>query len=89
MIAKTKGIKDTKKLVGSLPAVRYIDPKYIFLATTNTRCSKFELYIKEGDHVNSCQLIGKRFGPFFEQPIHSTCSGTFILKKSLNSQKKR
>ena len=78
MIAKTKGIKDTKKLVGALPAVRYIDPKYLFLATTNTRCSKYELYIKEGDHVNSCQLIGKRIGPFFEQPIHSTCSGTFI-----------
>ena len=78
MIAKTKGIKDTKKLVGALPAVRYTDPKYLFLATSNTRCNKFEVYIKEGDHVNSCQIIGKRIGPFFEQPIHSTCSGTFI-----------
>ena len=78
MIAKTKGIKDTKKLVGALPAVRFTEPKYLFLATANTRCNKFELYIKEGDHVNSCQLIGKRIGPFFEQPIHATCSGTFI-----------
>lgn len=78
MIAKTKGIKDTKKLVGALPAVRYTEPKYLFLATTNTRCAKFELFIKEGDHVNSCQLIGKRYGPFFEQPIHATCSGTFL-----------
>ena len=78
MIAKTRHIKDTKKLIGSLPAVRYVDPKYIYLATTNARCSSFELYIKEGDHVNCCQLIGMRHGPFFDQPIHATCSGTFV-----------
>ena len=78
MIAKTRYIKDTKKLVGSLPTVRYVEPKYIFLPTTNARCSSFELYIKEGDHVNTFQLIGLRHGPFFDQPIHSTASGTFV-----------
>ena len=78
MIAKTTHIKDTKKLVGSLPAVRYVNPKYLYIATANARCAKADLFIKEGDHVNSCQVIGVRHGPFFEQPIHATCSGTFV-----------
>ena len=78
MIAKTRQIKDTKKLVGSLPAIRYADPKYLYLAMENVRCPKAELYIKEGDHVNSCQVIGMRYGPFFDQPIHATCSGTYL-----------
>jgi len=78
MIAKTRHIKDTKKLIGSLPAVRYVDPKYLYAATTNARCNSFELYIKEGEHVNCCQPIGMRHGPFFDQPIHSPCSGTFV-----------
>lgn len=78
MIAKTTHIKDTKKLIGSLPAVRYVDPKYIYIATTNARCGSFELSIKEGDHVDCCQQIGMRHGPFFDQPIHATCSGTFV-----------
>ena len=78
MIAKTTHIKDTKKLIGSLPAVRYVDPKYIYIATTNARCGSCELSIKEGDHVDCCQQIGVRHGPFFDQPIHATCSGTFV-----------
>ncbi|MBO6280423.1 MAG: RnfABCDGE type electron transport complex subunit C [Bacilli bacterium] len=78
MIAKTTHIKDTKKLVGSLPAIRYTEPKYLYLAMANARCPKAELFIKEGDHVNSCQVIGMRQGPFFEQPIHATCSGTYL-----------
>ena len=78
MIAKTNHIKDTKKLVGALPAIRFTKPKYLYLAMANARCPKAELFIKEGDHVNSCQVIGVRHGPFFEQPIHATCSGTFI-----------
>lgn len=78
MIAKTTLIKDTKKLVGSLPAIRYTEPKYLYLAMANARCPKAELFIKEGDHVNSCQVIGMRQGPFFEQPIHATCSGTYL-----------
>ena len=78
MIEKTRHIKDTKKLVGMLPAIRYTEPKYLFIATANARCPKADLYVKEGDHVNSCQVIGMRHGPFFEQPIHATCSGTFL-----------
>ena len=78
MIAKTTHIKDTKKLVGSLPAVRYVDAKYLFIAMANARCPKADLFINVGDHVNSCQLIGMRHGPFFEQPIHATCSGTYL-----------
>ena len=78
MIEKTRHIKDTKKLVGMLPAIRYTEPKYLFIATANARCPKADLYVKEGDHVNSCQVIGMRHGPFFEQPIHATCSGTYL-----------
>ena len=78
MIAKTRGIKDTKKLTGLLPSVRFTEPKYLYIATANVRCNDAEIYIKEGDHVNSCQVIGMRHGPFFDQPIHATCSGTFV-----------
>ena len=78
MIAKSRKIKDTKNLTASLPAVRYTKPKYLYLAMANARCPKADLYIKEGDHVNSCQVIGMRHGPFFEQPIHATCSGTYV-----------
>ncbi|MBR0439175.1 MAG: RnfABCDGE type electron transport complex subunit C [Bacilli bacterium] len=78
MIAKTKGIKDTKNLTSRLPAIRFTKPEYLYIATSNARCAKADLYIKEGDHVDSCQVIGMRHGPFFEQPIHATCSGTFV-----------
>ena len=78
MISKTTYIHDTKHLTGALPAVRYTDPKYLYIATSNARCAKADVYIKPGDHVNSCQVIGMRHGPFFDQPIHATCSGTFI-----------
>ena len=78
MIAKTKGIHDTKSFVGALSAVRYIDPKYVYIATSNARCGQADIYIKEGDHVDICQVIGMRHGPFFDQPIHATISGTFV-----------
>ncbi len=78
MIAKTTKIHDTKNLTSSLPAIRYTNPKYIYLATANARCPKAEVFVKEGEHVNVCQVIGMRYGPFFEQPIHATCSGTFV-----------
>ena len=78
MISRTVTIKDTKKLIGSFPAIRYTKPRYLYIAMANARCPRAELYIKEGDHVNSCQVIGMRYGPFFDQPIHATCSGTFL-----------
>ena len=78
MIAKTRYIEDTKNLTGVLPSIRYVDPKYIYLATANARCPKADVYIKEGDHVNACQVIGMRHAAFFDQPIYSSCSGTFV-----------
>ncbi len=78
MIAKTHKIHDTKNLTKSLPALRYTEPKYLYIAMANARCPKAELFIKEGDHVNSCQVIGVRHAAFFDQPIHATCSGTFV-----------
>lgn len=78
MIAKTRQIHDTKNLTGSLPAVRYTDPEFVYLAVANARCAKADIFIKEGDHVNAHQMVGMRHGPFFDQPIHSPCSGTFV-----------
>lgn len=78
MISKVRHIKDTKNLVGSLPSLRFTQPKYLYIAMGNARCPTAELYIKEGDHVNSCQLIGMRHAAFFDQPIHATCSGTYL-----------
>ena len=78
MISKVRHIKDTKNLVGSLPSLRFTQPKYLYIAMGNARCPNAELYIKEGDHVDSCQLIGMRHAAFFDQPIHATCSGTFL-----------
>ena len=78
MIAKVSHIKDTKNLVGQLPAIRYTQPKYVYIAMGNARCPNAELYIKEGDHVNYSQVIGVRHAAFFDQPIHATVSGTFV-----------
>ena len=78
MIQKTRYIKDTKKLVGILPTIKYENPKYIFLATANARCPKADIFVKEGEHVNMYQVIGMRHGVFFDQPIHSSVSGTFV-----------
>ena len=78
MISKVIHIKDTKKLIGALPSMRYVEPEYLYIAMGNARCPTAELYIKPGDHVYSCQLIGMRHASFFDQPIHATCSGTFV-----------
>ena len=78
MISKTRHIADTKNLTGSLPAIRYVDPEYVYLATSNARAANFEILIKEGEHVNAHQQVGVRHGPFFDQPIHSPCSGTYV-----------
>lgn len=78
MIQKTVKIKDTKHLVGALPTIKYLDPEYVYIATNNARCPKAEVFIKEGDHVNTYQVIGIRHAAFFDQPIHATCSGTFV-----------
>ena len=78
MIAKTKYIKDTKHLVGTLPTIQYLTPKYIYLATANARCPKADIFVNVGDHVNAYQVIGVRHAAFFDQPIHSSVSGTYV-----------
>ena len=78
MISKTRHIEDTKNLTSLLPAIRYVDPKYLFCPVTNARCATADVFVKEGEHVNCCQQIGVRHGPFFDQPIHSPCSGTYL-----------
>ena len=78
MIVKVNHIKDTKNLVGQLPAIRYTQPKYVYIAMGNARCPNADLYIKEGDYVYYSQVIGMRHAGFFDQPIHATCSGKFV-----------
>ncbi|MCQ3035777.1 MAG: RnfABCDGE type electron transport complex subunit C [Bacilli bacterium] len=78
MIAKTRTIKDTKGLIRELPSLRYTDAKYLYIGASNARCDKSEIYVQPGDYVKCCQIIGMRHGPFFDQPIHTSCSGTVI-----------
>ena len=78
MIAKNRQIEDIRKLTKSLPSIRYVDPDYVYLPVENARCSKAEIYVKEGDSVKLGTVIGKRFGGFFEQNIHSTVSGEVV-----------
>ena len=78
MIAKTTHIENTRNLLEILPTVDIGEPEDIFIALENARCPKADLTIKEGDHVKMYQVIGMRHGPFFDQPIHSTVSGTFL-----------
>ena len=76
MISKPRHIEDTKNLTSLLPSVRYVNPQFLYCPVTNARCSTADVFVKEGDHVNCCQQIGVRHGPFFDQPIHAPCSGT-------------
>ncbi|MCR5492033.1 MAG: RnfABCDGE type electron transport complex subunit C [Bacilli bacterium] len=78
MISKSNYIEDSKGLLGQLPAIEAPVPDFLFAATENARCPKAEIFIKEGDRVLLGQKIGVRHAAFFDQPIHSTCSGTFI-----------
>ncbi len=77
MIKKTTVIHDKQILMDQLPTIDVRVPEYLFIATANARCPKADIFIKEGDYVKIGQVIGLRHGPFFEQPIHSTCSGTY------------
>lgn len=78
MIWKTRQIQDVKKLLGQQPTIKAEVPDFLYIATDNARCPKAEVYIKPGDHVDKYQLIGIRHAAFFDQPIHATCSGTFV-----------
>lgn len=78
MIAKTRTIVKKHDSTGAVQSTNFLDPEYIFLATANARCPNFEIYIKEGDHVDLYQVIGIRHGAFFDQPIHATVSGEYV-----------
>ncbi|MCQ2741974.1 MAG: RnfABCDGE type electron transport complex subunit C [Bacilli bacterium] len=78
MIAKTKKIGGTDNLLSRRPAIPAPIPDFIYIAVNNARCPSADIFVKEGDHVNLCQVIGVRHGPFFDQPIHSTVSGTMV-----------
>lgn len=83
MIAKTRAIADVLNMTTSLPTIQYLKPKKIYISLTNARCSKADVYVKAGDRVKIGTILGKRFGGFFEQNMHSTVSGTVtgIVKK--------
>lgn len=78
MIAKTKEIKDIGGLTDERETVVLPPPPFVYLALENARCPKAECTVKEGDHVYLHQQVGLRHGPSFEEPIHSTVSGTVV-----------
>lgn len=80
MIAKSRALHVPRRLAlpEPLPTVRFVDPDFVYLPVTNSRCAKGEITIQVGDHVKIGQKIGLRHGPFYEQPILATVSGTFV-----------
>lgn len=78
MIAKTKTIGKVNHLLSHRPLAECPAPSIVYLAVEHTRAPKADVFVKEGDHVNFCQKVGMRHGPFFEQPIFSTVSGTVL-----------
>lgn len=78
MIKKTIHINDTKKLLGAKPTLRAPVPEFLYLALTNARCNKVDTFVKVGDHVLLNQVVGMRHAAFFDQPIHSSCSGDVV-----------
>jgi electron transport complex protein RnfC len=83
MIKKSRKVRDYKELTKALPTMSYLNPESVFIHLQNGRCKTYDLYVKEGDKVKLGEVIGVRHGGFFEQPIHSTVSGTIgtISKK--------
>lgn len=76
MIKKSRKVRDYKELTKALPTLRYLSPNSVFIHLQNGRCKTYDLYVSEGDKVKLGEVIGVRHGGFFEQPIHSTVSGT-------------
>lgn len=85
MIAKARHIELPNVLLAHQELEEAPLPRYCFVAGTNGRCASYELTVKEGDHVRVGERLGLRKGPFFEQPIVSTCSGTYLgIEKHLH-----
>ncbi len=78
MIAKTKQIHVDKSLLFKLPVIETPVPDFLFVPLANGRCAKSEVTVKTGDKVYYGERIGVRFGPFFEQPMFSPCSGEVV-----------
>lgn len=78
MIAKSNHLQTPKGYNVSLPLETLPSQKHLFIPKTNMRCAKADLSIAVGDKVNFSQEIGVRHGPFFDQPIFSPCSGTYL-----------
>lgn len=76
MIKKSRKVRDYKELTRALPTQIYTNPEAVYIHLQNGRCKTYDLHVSEGDHVDFGQQIGVRHGGFFEQPIHSTVSGT-------------
>lgn len=76
MIKKSRKVRDYKELTKALPTLRFLSPNSVFIHLQNGRCKTYDLHVSEGDKVTLGQVIGMRHGGFFEQPIHSTVSGT-------------
>jgi electron transport complex protein RnfC len=79
MIAKSKLIQDNRGLLSvELANIELKAPEFVYLALENARCPKAEALVKAGDRVLLGQKIGVRHGPFFDQNIHATVSGTVV-----------
>lgn len=76
MIKKSRKVRDYKELTRALPTMRFLEPESVYIHLQNGRCKTYDLHVQEGDHVKLGEVIGVRHGGFFEQPIHSTISGT-------------
>lgn len=76
MIKKSRKVRDYKELTKALPTLRFVSPNSVFIHLQNGRCKTYDLTVNEGDKVTLGEVIGSRHGGFFEQPIHSTVSGT-------------
>lgn len=78
MILKTTAIHDNKNELALLPSQLVMEPEFVFVPLTNTRCQEATILIKENDKVFVGEKIGMRKGAFFEQPFFSTVSGTYL-----------
>ena len=78
MIAKARHIELPNYLLSHQELEVAPLPKYAYIAGTNGRCASYSLTVKEGDHVCIGDTLGIRKGPFFEQPIIATVSGTYL-----------
>lgn len=78
MVSKTREIVDQKKLPKVLPFRQIEHAKHLYYTLTNSRCNHGESFVKAGDYVTIGQVIGKRYGSFFEQNIHATVSGVVV-----------